>query len=110
MNEWTIRMLIVRTASEQTLGLSRVRFGSLESYTAWDTKLGTKDRPIQHIYILNSDPLKRRKFTAVRAYTKARAGTNQIHSRTIGDALGFSGLIRAAKEKRKGYLFFRCSV
>ena len=34
----------------------------------------------------------------------------RIYSWTIGDALGFKGLIRAAKEKRKGYLPFRCSV
>ncbi len=49
-------------------------------------------------------------ITAVRAYTKDHAKTHQSHSRTIGDALGFRGLMRAAKEKRKGYLLLRCSV
>ena len=35
---------------------------------------------------------------------------SRIHSWTIGEALGFRGLMRAAKEKRKGYLLFRCSA
>ena len=37
-------------------------------------------------------------------------GMVRFHPWVIGEALGFRGLMRAAKEKRKGYLLFRCSV
>ncbi len=56
---------------------------------------------------LQENPLRSKRY---KTQNSSAGFNNPIHSKTIGEASGLSGFMRAAKEKRKGYLFFKCSA